>query len=269
MRFFFLSVYLIKTFLFWQFENKTELAFLQHLKNLLYEFYLCLHAGLLRRYFIPRFNLLEVKLTADAQCECLHLSNNVIQCNISILGHCASLAGVWSSFLQRMSTRKMEVSQIEARHSIDNDEYVMSLLDHIVRMLLGYNDHPFYNKGPAIAISDFIRTGQYQSNLSTLVLAYLPSVIAMEQMHSSNFENKFVYRQIRSLDKNISGRDITTNKSWLTMLLLNLKDFSTALKHVCDALSSVPPYALYFSDARMLTKRAPRRCTKSNTSDEN
>ena len=66
-----LCSYFIKTFLFWQFE-KTDFSFWQItnlsgcIMSLLREFYVCIQTGVLRHYFVPRFNLLEIKLTPDA-----------------------------------------------------------------------------------------------------------------------------------------------------------------------------------------------------------
>ena len=69
-----LCSYFIKTFLFWQFE-KMERSFwkIANLSGcLIYlfrEVYSCIQTGVLRHYFVPRFNLLEIKLTPDAQTE--------------------------------------------------------------------------------------------------------------------------------------------------------------------------------------------------------
>ena len=81
-----LCSYFIKTFLFWRYEE-TELNFWHEnrfrecLKYLLDEFCKCVREGVLRHYFIPRFNLLSVKLTRAARencCNCLTSSFRVI-----------------------------------------------------------------------------------------------------------------------------------------------------------------------------------------------
>ena len=69
-----LCSYFIKTFLFWKFET-TDMQFWREdnfgecFKFLITEFAQCLHDGVLRHYFIPRFILLSVKLTREAQNE--------------------------------------------------------------------------------------------------------------------------------------------------------------------------------------------------------
>ena len=96
-----LCSYFIKTFLFWQFET-TDPLFWQTsnlvgcLMYLLHEFYICIEAGHLRHYFVPRFNLLDIKLTPDAQKELLYLFGKVKEIGIQILGQCKSLSGVFS-----------------------------------------------------------------------------------------------------------------------------------------------------------------------------
>ena len=86
-----LCSYFIKTFLFWQFESTDKLFWQQ--KNLtgciiylIHEFYNCIQTGVLRHYFVPRFNLLAIKLTRDAQTELLYLFGKVREHGISILG---------------------------------------------------------------------------------------------------------------------------------------------------------------------------------------
>ena len=69
-----LCSYFMKTFLFWQFE-KIERSFWQIanlsgcIMYLFHEFFSCIRTAVLRHYFVPRFNLLEIKLTPDAQTE--------------------------------------------------------------------------------------------------------------------------------------------------------------------------------------------------------
>ena len=98
-----LCSYFIKTFLFWQFETTDPLFWRPtNLSGcamyLLHEFYICIKSGVLRHYFIPRFNLLDIKLTQDAQNELLYLLGKVREIGIAILGQCKSLSGVFSSF---------------------------------------------------------------------------------------------------------------------------------------------------------------------------
>ena len=88
-----LCSYFIKTFLFWQFE-KIERSFWQIanlsgcIMYLFHEFVSCIRTGVLRHYFVPRFNLLEIKFTPDAQTELLKIFGKLIETSISILGQC-------------------------------------------------------------------------------------------------------------------------------------------------------------------------------------
>ena len=99
-----LCSYFIKTFLFWKYET-TELSFwrednLRHcIKFLLVEFSKCVQEGVISHYFIPRFNLLSIKLTRAAQAEILQLLDIITQSDISILKECRTLHSVWSEFL--------------------------------------------------------------------------------------------------------------------------------------------------------------------------
>ena len=99
-----LCSYFIKTFLFWQFEE-TDPSFWQN-KNLrgcimylMREFSKCILEGVLLHYFIPSFNLLEVKLTRNAKEELLQLFDVVVQYDMAIMSQCPSLVDVWSCYL--------------------------------------------------------------------------------------------------------------------------------------------------------------------------
>ena len=109
-----LCSYFIKTFLFWMYEGKNpsfwQTANLQEcLTYLFHEFYTCIDNGVLRHYFIQRFNLLEIKLTPDARIELLTHFRALIDGGISMIGRCASLSGVWSKLSQR---REMKLKNI-------------------------------------------------------------------------------------------------------------------------------------------------------------
>ena len=85
-----LCSYFIKTFLFWKFENTETLFwraenFRDNIIFLLIEFRQCIQEGILKHYFFPRFNLLSIKLTRDAQKELLQLFGTIIQCDIGFL----------------------------------------------------------------------------------------------------------------------------------------------------------------------------------------
>ena len=107
-----LCSYFIKTFLFWQYE-KTDQSFWQStnlrgcLQYLLNEFRKCIQTGSLRHYFIPCYNLLEVKLTREAQSKLLQFYDIVIQSDMTILAQSASLSGVWLQFLQDRGLKRM------------------------------------------------------------------------------------------------------------------------------------------------------------------
>ena len=91
-----LCSYFIKTFLFWIYEA-TKLNFWcadnlrECIKYLLSEFSQCIREGILRHYFIPKFNLLSIKLTRTAQIELLQLFDIITERDITILKECKSL----------------------------------------------------------------------------------------------------------------------------------------------------------------------------------
>ena len=98
-----LCSYFIKTFLFWQIE-RTDPIFWQStnligcIMYLLQEFYNCIQTGILRHYFIPHFNLLEIKLTQEAQAELMYHFGRILENGLPIIGQCESLSKVHLDF---------------------------------------------------------------------------------------------------------------------------------------------------------------------------
>ena len=125
-----LCSYFIKTFLFWKFEELhlnswRKNNFRECIMYLLTEFSQCIHDGVLRHYFLPKFNLLSVKLTRASQCELLQLFDIIIQCDISILKECKTLQGVWSKFLLTNDNQMNIVHNEKQNILIKNDELMM------------------------------------------------------------------------------------------------------------------------------------------------
>ena len=125
-----LCSYFIKTFLFWKYETN-ELTFWcadnlrECIRYLLQEFMQCVREGALSHYFIPRFNLLSVKLTRAAQTELLQLFDIIIQSDISILKECQTLKSVWSNFLQCCENRNDVLHRITRQNLLRYDECLM------------------------------------------------------------------------------------------------------------------------------------------------
>ena len=132
-----LCSYFIKTFLFWKYET-THLDFWceRNLKDclmyLLKEFSQCIHEGVIRHYFLPRFNLLSIKLTPEAQTELLHLFDIVIQCDINILTECEALQNVWSKFLSANKNQMNVVNNARKTNLLQTDMLMMKSLIRVI-----------------------------------------------------------------------------------------------------------------------------------------
>ena len=248
-----LCSYFIKTFLFWQFETK-DLSFWQItnltgcIMSLLREFYICIQTGVLRHYFVPRFNLLEIKLTPDAKTELLQIFGNVIQTGISAIAQCHSLSGVFSNFILMRDKRHCEIrlAEIHKRPLLVNDEITMDfvnakMLDIIRRM----------NTSHESLIAALIRLtseGNMSTSLSVLVIKRLCLMTTTIKLHNSFHQcNKYVHYYMRLLSRNVCGTDIATSKLWLATFLLQQGDNYRSLQNINGVLSSIPPYALYNS----------------------
>ena len=115
-----LCSYFIKTFLFWKYEE-TELNFWRAdnlrecMKYLLSDFSKCIREGVLRHYFIPRFNLLSIKLTRSAQINLLQLFDIIIESDLSVLKECRTLQNIWSDFLEIREKQNNDACNLKGR----------------------------------------------------------------------------------------------------------------------------------------------------------
>ena len=231
-----LCSYFIKTFLLWQYEE-TDPSFWQ-IKNLrgcimylLHEFYKSLQGGVLRHYFIPQFNLLEVKLAGSAKGELLTLFDIVIQYDMAIIAQCTSLADVWTKFQCSRDNIDSEMFAIKARHTIENEEALMvALCRHMTLIDLDVQTPIFQLDNLLLAIFDQLRTELNMSPLPSLVLRGLCFLAAKNQAICLTQGNKLKYYQLKNLCKNVYGNDISSNCLWCALLLHQTENYSMALK---------------------------------------
>ena len=159
-----LCSYFIKTFLFWKYET-TELNFWREdnlrecMKFLLSEFSKCIRQGVIRHYFIPKFNLLSVKLTRAAQIELLQLLDIIIDSDISILKQCITLQNIWSDFLQIYQNRNNAVCNlVNRRIMLINDEFIMDKIFYLEVMLIKLGSHSLYRAITSQLLDTFCKT---------------------------------------------------------------------------------------------------------------
>ena len=248
-----LCSYFIKTFLFWQFE-KNEQSFWQVanlcgcIMYLFHEFYSCIRTGVLRHYFVPRFNLLEIKLTPDAQTELLKIFGKIVETGISTIGQCNSLVGVCSHFFEIRDRRHCveRTTSIRKRILLIHDKIAMdflstNMLDLIYRTLSTY-------ESIFAALVRLYAEGNVPTSLSVFFIRRLGLLIATRKLYNSFHQcNKYVHYHMALLRRNVYGTDIATSKLWMAAFLLQQGDYVMSLQNVNDVLSSIPPYALYYS----------------------
>ena len=260
-----LCSYFVKTFLFWKYET-TNPSFWQAvnlqecLMYLFQEFYTCILDGVLRHYFIPRFNLLEIKLTPDAQNELLTHFRELIEGGISMIGRCATLAGVWSKFCQSRERNKIQehMREIQNLRILDNDNCTITMLSgHVFGSVIPFNPtkERISYENFLVAIDRAMKDSS-GSPLPSLTKRFLFVSMNNEILKLSS-QNKSRYKSLKILDTNRYGFDITSSKLWLATFLLRQGDYHGSLQKINEALSSIPPYALFI-----------RACTEPNLKDK-
>ena len=247
-----LCSYFIKTFLFWQYEA-TDKIFWQTqnihkcLAFLLREFYTCIYTGVLRHYFIPQFNLLEIKLTPGAQQELLQLFYFVVQRNLDILAHCQSLSVVWPTFINGRNNNILEIQKVQRRQILDNEHTFMTVLYYQRVKLLKMEKCRRSSLGAALFELENQIISQSVANtfLPQLVMSEICTRITVNKLRSSPRGNKSRYDSIQVLDKNVFGVDIASSKLWLATFQLQREDFCAVLQSINDVLSCIPFNAQY------------------------
>ena len=242
-----LCSYFMKTFLFWKYET-TELHFWREdnlrecMKFLMSEFSQCIRDGVLRHYFIPKFNLLSVKLTRAAQIELLQLLDIIIESDISILKQCRTLQNIWSDFLQVYKNRTNVICNLNKRIMLINDECIMEKIHILEYLLLPWDSHSFYS-----LISKILHTFCKTHIKAVLLRQYLLHNIRSILKNRCGQGNKDMYQIYQTAQKDNLSFDISTCKLWCAMLLYMRGDFSSTVDIINQVLSNIPPYAMYIN----------------------
>ena len=247
-----LCSYFIKTFLFWKYET-TEARFWREdnlrecIKYLFTEFSKCIREGSLRHYFIPRFNLLSVKLTPAAQRELLQLFDIVIVSDISILKDCGCLQEIWSSFLQIIAEGNDIIAcfihNANSSLSFKNDKCILecfeSLNYHIGQCLSEYPQS--FNKVFHQVLSLSCKTPLQDLVLKRLLFdGYISSAT-----HTWSSKNRCRYKLQRHFPLEMCSFDISTCKLTCAIFLYMAGDYHLILGIINKVLSSIPPFALH------------------------
>ena len=243
-----LCSYFLKTYLFWKYEE-TELNFWRAdnlracIKYLLSGFSRCVREGVLRHYFIPRFNLLSVKLTRAAQTELLQLLDIIIESDISFFKECASLQNVWSEFLQIQQSRENVLSKVKRRNLLNIDMCIILLSDLIKCQcsVLIFELIPNIFKVISEALDVCCKTPLKTIMLRIYIFIHIMTIL---RNHGSS-GNKGVYQLYRTAQNNILPFDISTCKLWCAFFLYKRGDYLLTLDIVNQVLSSIPPFAMY------------------------
>ena len=216
---------------------------------LIHEFYNCIQTGVLRHYFVPRFNLLDIKLTRDAQAELLHLFVKVKEFGISIIGQRKSLSGVFSKFckIEIGIQSAKRLTEILRRRILYDDEFAMGYSAMEMLGIIAEKKKSIPYEVLLAALVRLTKEVHVTTFGSDFVIRHLCSLISTcNCYHNIQLGNKSVYVNMKSLDKNICGTDIASCKLRLSTFLLHQKDYCRSLKIINNVLSSIPPYAQYY-----------------------
>ena len=264
-----LCSYFIKTFLFWKFET-TDLKFWRRdnfgecLRYLLIEFYQCLLEGKIQHYFIPKFNLLAVKLTPKAQSELLKVYKRIIQIDLGIMKNCETLRSVWSIFLQSEENQMTVLSNARRTAFLNTDKVVISELKKLynqafsdyfdtsitlIDMFVGCKQSLFSVisclSDPFGHLIRGIRSVPVQTCLKVMFIDRMLSEKYIRSVLVSDLPKDDLNRLHRIAKNQSASFDISSLKIVYGIVLLNMGDYKGALRIVKQTLSTIPLFVLY------------------------
>ena len=228
---------------FWRADNLREC-----IKYSLTEFSKCLRDGVLKHFFIQKFNLLSVKLTRAAQTELLQLFDVIIQSDISILKECRSLCNIWSEFLQVCHNRPRThvLLNTKRKYFLINDDCAMEFTNKIDAIVQICKNFPSFKIDPITLSLAKLSCKTPLKNLSLRKHLLEKHIYLVKQ--TRNKGNKSMYQLCRTINNDTSSYDIATNKLWCAMFLFMNRSISETLYYVNKVISIIPPFAMYMAD---------------------
>ena len=179
-------------------------------------------------YFIPRFNLLSVKLTREAQIELLLIFDVIMQSGISIMREWRTLRNIWSEFLQVHENREYNntLHKNKKLSLLCNDECVML---YISRLNLIWKYIPQGNSSSNAIVQ--VSALSCKTPLQTLLLKWFLFEEHLTSLIDTCFQgNKVVYQFIcRTAQNEKCLFDISTCKLLCASLLVKNGHFSSTL----------------------------------------
>ena len=241
-----LCSYFIKTFLFWEYESKESTFwrrdnFRDCINYLMTKFFIRLREGVIPHYFFPNFNLLSVKLTAEAQTELLQLFDVILQSDIGIIKECRTLRNIWTKFLTTWNNLENVLLNIERTNVLYKDicmKNVFILFYTIVRVRLIR-----HTRAEIIDFVNQVDSILCKSELKSLTIKCFISLADIHHrtpLHLSGNKNAYKLQQ-----PVVPSFDVSTCKLMYALIVLSKGDYEACLSTVNNVLSSIPPFALF------------------------
>ena len=251
-----LCSYFIKTFLFWKYEESdTSFWYQKNLRDcimfLLCGFHECIFDGSLKHYFIPGFNLLSVKLSAEARDEILRILDIVLQSDISVIKECNTLKPIWDEFVNITDPMiSHEPALRRQRNLLQTDACLISKIVTLQQEMCENGKSDLVSLLHQLVSRCFqnVQTNGLLKFAIQIILFGLSTKVVGNSYYRVSVGNKTFYKPCRYLHLNVFGFDISTNRLWYAMIMTMRGDNILSLRVLDNVLSSIPPIALYCSN---------------------
>ena len=252
-----LCSYFIKTLLFWEYEETDpsywrKENFRECIMHLLSRFCECLRMGMLKHYFIPNFNLLSVKLTAQNQRELLRIFDMILKSDICIIKQCKTLTNIWRKCLS--PDNDMYVPLTPTKDVFRKDKCLMVVIDKFENSMSFLRTYGFIKFFASFnQLLKCFNNIVYKTPVISFVvrMAVTCASIKLGCLSIKKARNKCVYTWRRNLQSNVCGFDISTCRLWCSMLQTKLGDYRESLRNVNNVLFSISQLVLYYNGHKL------------------
>ena len=186
-----------------------------------------------------RVLILEIKLTHGAQAESLQLFATIIQQEVGIFEHCASLSGVLLKFRRDQQKTLSQIPEIYRNYALDNEYAIMCMLFKLRVMLRLAQRHALCLEEVLVELENQVLKGATRSFLPLMVINDLCVEISVRQLRSVLKGNKSQYNRIQLLKRNKFDVDIASCQLLLATFQIQCSDYHGVLLTVNHVLSSI------------------------------
>ena len=159
---------------------------------------------------------------------------------------------MWVECLNHEAVSTDDSGTAKKKILLRNDVCMMTCIDQLqyeVLKLLGHNCVDLFTLASQFISHFVMHHTTYRTYLAyfAIRIIYNQASILLTYIPFHSVKNKTLYGSYRPLQSNVCGIDISSTRLWYAMLITKCGDYHFYLRFVNKVLSSISPFALYFT----------------------